>query len=142
MLMPTFDEAAVRTSMETGAFYGVSRVDRHHGINHQLGGTTPGAPAQTTTTDMQYTGGSHNTFALGMLEEAAPSISNIIVRGNTITVIGANFNKVVWIADGIVVHTGNTIDIRRVSGINSYVRAELVGTYGVAYTQPFGIVKR
>ncbi|MCL2665456.1 MAG: hypothetical protein FWE82_07580, partial [Defluviitaleaceae bacterium] len=33
MLMPALTEGEVRISMETGAFYGVSRVDRHHGIN-------------------------------------------------------------------------------------------------------------
>ncbi|MCL2665570.1 MAG: hypothetical protein FWE82_08155, partial [Defluviitaleaceae bacterium] len=47
--------------------------------------------------------------------------------------------KIEWIADGIVVHTGNSIDVAAVDGINSYVRAELVGAFGVAYTQPFGI---
>ena len=141
MLMPTFDEAAVRTSMETGAFYGVSRVDRQHLINHRMpgGATTPGAPAQTTTTATQFTGGTHNSFSLQMLTENAPTISNIIVDGNSISISGTGFNRIVWIADGVVVHTGNSLDVSKVSGINSYVRAELVGAFGVAYTQPFGI---
>jgi len=142
MLMPELTEAATRISMETGAFYGVSRVDRVHGINTVVNGVNvPGAPAQTTSAAAQYTGGTHNEMALAMLAQpAAPSISNIVVEGNTITISGSDFNRIEWIADGVVVHTDNSIDVSTVAGINSYVRAELVGTYGVAYTQPFGIV--
>ncbi|MCL2396492.1 MAG: hypothetical protein FWC93_00310 [Defluviitaleaceae bacterium] len=141
MLMPELTEAATRISMETGAFYGVSRVDRVHGINTVINGVNvPGAPAQTTNTATQHTGGAHNEMALAMLAQPdAPSISNIVVGYNTITISGADFNRIEWIADGVVVYTGTSIDVSAVAGINSYIRAELIGTYGVAYTQPFGI---
>jgi len=137
MLMPALTEGETRTSMETGAFYGVSRIDRKHNIN-SVG--TPGAPAQTTTTASMYSGGTNNEMALRFLaQDATPSISNIVVSGNTITITGADYDFINWIADGVVVATGKSIDVSKFSGINSYVRAELVGKTGVAYTQPFGV---
>jgi len=49
-------------------------------------------------------------------------------------------NACVWIADGRVVHTGLTLDYRSVSGIGAYVRAEITGDGGTAFTNPFGFV--
>ena len=137
MLMPELTQAATKTAMETGAFYGVSRIDRHHNVNS---GGTPGAPAQTTTAAAQYSGGADNAMALGFLAQGAlPSISGVTVSGNTIAITGADYDFISWIADGVVVATGNAIDVSEYAGINSYVRAELVGKTGVAYTQPFGV---
>jgi len=143
MLMATFDKNAFRTSMETGAFYGVSRIDRQRGVNAFLpdGEKTPYAPSQTSS-NSQYTGGRHNSIALQFLSEETPVISSIEIIGDTITISGTGFNKIVWIADRKIVHTGDSIDISKIYGINSYVRAELIGSFGVAYTQPFGIEKR
>ena len=136
MLMPALTQSETKNAMETGAFYGVSRIDRQYGINSN----TPGAPAQTTTTASMYRGGTDNTMALGLLAQGAlPSISNITVNGNIITIAGADYDVVNWIADGVKVATGNSIDVSKFSEINSYVRAELVGAHGVAYTQPFGV---
>ena len=144
MLMPTLSQAGTRDSMETGAFYGVSRIDRKHGVN-SVG--TPGAPTQTTTTDSMYSGGTNNQMALGFLaQDATPSISNITVIGNTITISGSDFNTIVWYSGtendaSKVITTGNSIDVSLYADAiaNGYVRAELVGNTGVAYTQPFGI---
>ena len=47
-----------------------------------------------------------------------------------------------WIADGKKVHTGPTLNYRRVRGIDNYVRAELVGTGGMAWTNAFGFAAR
>jgi hypothetical protein len=137
MIMPALTEAETKISMKTGAFYGVSRIDRKHNIN-SIG--TPGAPAQTTTTESMYSGGTNNDMALGFLAQGhTPSISDIIVNGNTITITGADYDFINWIADGVVVAAGNSIDVSKYSGINSYVRAELIGKTGVAYSQPFGV---
>ncbi|MCL2741486.1 MAG: hypothetical protein FWE70_05165, partial [Oscillospiraceae bacterium] len=40
-----------------------------------------------------------------------------------------------------IIATGNTIDVSEYPelAVNGYVRAELVGNAGVAYTQPFGV---
>jgi hypothetical protein len=136
MLIPELTEEATKTAMITGAFYGVSRIDRQYGINAYA----PNSPAQTTTTATMYDGGADNFIALDLLAQSPPpNISNIVVNGNTITITGDNYHTIYWIADGEVVATGDSIDVSKCSGINSYVRAELVGTTGVAYTQPFGV---
>jgi uncharacterized repeat protein (TIGR02543 family) len=147
MLMPTLTPAATKTSMETGAFYGVSRIDRHYGINDKLGAgetATPGAPEQTTASATQYSGGTHNDMALGLLAQTVPSISNITVNeeNGTITITGSDYEKIEWIADGKVIYTGATLNIGNHSEINSYVRAVVIGEHGIAYTQPFGIKLR
>jgi len=153
MLMPTanFNEAGVRTSMETGAFYAVTRVDRQYSVNGEIEEVsatnpahTPELPVQTTTTEDQYTGGPRNEMALRFLSQTTPSISNIAVNQEnlTITISGANFDRIEWIADGKLIHTGTAININEHLGngnINSYVRAVLVSATGIAYTQPFPV---
>ncbi|MEX0653943.1 MAG: hypothetical protein WD534_18835 [Phycisphaeraceae bacterium] len=45
-----------------------------------------------------------------------------------------------WIsAGGKVVHEGPTLELNAVDGLDRYVRAEIRGDGGTAYTQPFGI---
>jgi len=127
MLMPEQTQTATRTAMETGAFYAVSRVSRLDGINRYLpdGNEIPGAGDSRT---------------LYLLEQSTPSISNIAVTGNTITVSGTDYDFIEWIADGIVIATGNKIDLSDYSDqINSYVRAQLKSSTGIAFTQPFGV---
>lgn len=129
MLMPSLSQAETRNAMETGSFYSVSRVSRIDGINATLtnGSTMPG---------------SGNANTLYLLDQSTPSISNIEVNQeeNTITVSGADYSLVEWIADGTVIATGSTIDLNDYeSEIGSYVRAQLKSNTGIAFTQPFGI---
>ncbi|MCL2326232.1 MAG: hypothetical protein FWC40_07065 [Proteobacteria bacterium] len=140
MLMPALTERETRISMETGAFYGVSRVDRTHHINSA--GVPRRGSAQTGTTAEMHGGGPHNLLALSFFSQTPPpAISGIAVSGNTIAITGADYIYINWIADGEVVARGDSIDVSHYAGINSYVRAELVGLTGVAYTQPFGVSK-
>ncbi|MDR2728302.1 MAG: hypothetical protein LBB56_04155, partial [Chitinispirillales bacterium] len=140
MLMPALTTDNTKTAMKDGAFYGVTRIERKYKINDE---GTPGAPAQTTTTAAQYSGGDHNNMALGFLAQGAlPSISNIVVdeTAGTIVISAANSTNIDWVADGEVIYTGTSIDVNDYSTeINNYVRAVVVGPTGVAYTQPFGV---
>ncbi|HEX73459.1 MAG TPA: hypothetical protein ENN65_09110 [Candidatus Hydrogenedentes bacterium] len=43
-----------------------------------------------------------------------------------------------WISDGNVVHIGPVLNYRTTPGIGRYVRAELIGTGGTTFTNPFG----
>jgi len=136
MLMPELTDAATRTAMETGAFYMVSRVTR-------------GVAATETAINAAGipSGGMEST--LWMLEQTPPSIQNIVVVGNLITITGANYDRIEWIADGAIIHTGGSLDVyAHQANINSYVRAQLVSDSttaarpaygGIAMTQPFGI---
>jgi hypothetical protein len=118
MLMPELTQSQTRTAMETGAFYTVSRIDRREGIN-----------------------------ALN-LALTTPSITNIVVEGNTITITGADYDVIEWIS-GVdattgmvnVIATGASIDVSNYADVieNNYVRAQLKSQNGIAYTQPFGV---
>jgi len=118
MLMPELTQSQTRTAMETGAFYTVSRIDRREGIN-----------------------------ALN-LALTTPSITNIVVERNTITITGADYDVIEWIS-GVdattgmvnVIATGASINVNDYADIieNTYVRAQLKSQNGIAYTQPFGV---
>ncbi len=134
MLMPSLSQSEIRTSMETGAFYAVSRVSRPDGINASL-------------PNRKNMPGSGRPSTLYLLEQSTPSISNITVSQSddkiSITINGADYDLIEWIADGKVIATGNTFNINKYHDqINSYVRAQLKSETGIAFTQPFGIKER
>ena len=114
----------VRDAMVSGAFYAVSRIDRAENIN---------SSAVQNRDDL-----------LALLSQTTPSISNIVVdeQEATITISGADYDEIEWVADGIVISTGNVLDVpANTAHINSYVRAQLRSSAGIAFTQPFGIVR-
>jgi len=110
-LMPALTADAFRTSTETGAFYGVTRIDRRE-----------------------------NVSAMN-LSNPTPEILGITVEGTVITITAKNTTAIEWIADGVKIATGASIDVSQNSGVNSYVRAHLKSSTGVAYTQPFGVAE-
>ncbi|AET70168.1 putative metal-dependent phosphoesterase, PHP family [Desulfosporosinus orientis DSM 765] len=129
MLMPSLSQDATRTAMETGAFYAVSRVSRRDNINAKLpnGNDMPGSGTPDT---------------LYLLNQTSPSISNIVVnqKDNSITITGQDYNTIEWVADGDVIATGTTLDLNdHENEINTYVRAQLKSSTGIAFTQPFGV---
>ena len=130
MLLPELSETATIESMKKGAFYAVARVDRRECINHKfLGQDTPERKATPEA-------------AKNFLPQSVPSISKIAVdkeRG-IITITGDDYTTIEWIADGVKIATGNTLDMNRQEyegKIFHYVRAQLKSTTGIAYTQPF-----
>ncbi len=71
---------------------------------------------------------------------AAPLFTNVEVdeTEDVIALEAENALVVHWIADGKVIHVGNSIDLDDYSDeIGSYVRAEAYGVGGVMYTQAF-----
>jgi hypothetical protein len=94
----------------------------------------------------------------------APTITNISVSGQTITIEGRNYDQIIWITGnpfrmngnnsqggGVIIETGNTLDLSEFGKYvwGNYVRAVLIcrrpvagttiNSHGVALTQPFGI---
>ncbi|MCL2549964.1 MAG: hypothetical protein FWE78_03390, partial [Methanimicrococcus sp.] len=127
MLMPELNDKETRIAMENGAFYAVSRVSRLDGINRYYPNGTEVIGAGDGTT-------------LYLMNQSTPSISNIAVSESTITITGANYTSIEWIADGKVIATGETINLNdHKTEINSYVRAQLKSGTGIAFTQPFGV---
>jgi len=72
---------------------------------------------------------------------AAPVIRSILVNNEegAISIDGDGWDAVVWISDGSVIHHGAALDFHNTANIGSYIRAELIGNGGTAYTQPFGV---
>ena len=127
MLMPALNTKETRIAMEDGAFYAVSRVSRLDGINRYY----------PNNNEMR---GDGDASTLYLLDQSTPGISNIVVSESTITITGADYDVIEWIADGKVIATGATIDLNDHKGeINSYVRAQLKSSTGIAFTQPFGV---
>jgi hypothetical protein len=118
MLMTELSPQATINSMKNGEFYAVSRYDRREGVRI------------TETENLA-----------GWLTKPTPSISAITVDGGSITVTGADYDVIEWIADGVKIATGSaTLNIKEhLGGINTYVRAQLKSANGIAYTQPFGV---
>ncbi|MCL2888980.1 MAG: hypothetical protein FWE65_00990 [Eggerthellaceae bacterium] len=113
MLLPELSQAATRDAMIGGEFYAVSRFDRRENISAE-------------------------DFTL-----AAPSIVRIVVESDSITIVGADYENIEWIAGGKKIATGATLELNEHEAeIGSYVRAQLKSDNGIAYTQPFGISKR
>ena len=71
---------------------------------------------------------------------ARPLFTNVTVdeTEDTIALEAENALVIHWIADGKVIHVGDTIDLDNYSDeIGSYVRAEAYGAGGVVYSQAF-----
>lgn len=114
LLMPGLSEQEVYDTMKSGAFYSTALVAKR-----ELGSNFKGDRTQP-----------------------APSISNVTVdqSDDSITIEGANYNTIEWIADGKVIATGNTLDLDDVSAeVDNYVRAQLIGDNGISFTNAFGV---
>jgi len=111
--MPANTPENLRASLESGAFLACSRRDRVHPQNIEADKSNP-----------------------------FPGVTNIEVTGETITLTPTNATLVEWIADGEVIATGNSIDLRaHADDITCYVRAQLIGPGGITATQAFGVDK-
>ncbi|MCL2048554.1 MAG: cellulase family glycosylhydrolase [Defluviitaleaceae bacterium] len=145
MLMPSLTSDNYRTSMENGAFYFVCRVDRQLGVNENVSNSAS------------------SSWHRPLMAAPAPTITNISVSGQKITIEGKNYDDIIWVTGnpfrmggnnavggGVVIETGNTIDLSMTGKYiwGNYVRAVLINRqgigsgingHGVALTQPFGV---
>ncbi|MBQ8767386.1 MAG: hypothetical protein IJZ16_11365 [Clostridia bacterium] len=128
LCMPENNAANIRTCLQNGAFFAVSRYIKNAEELAQFSletGVDWGTEFEQEDRD-------------GTIP--APKATNVIVdeKNDTITLSVDNALTVHWIADGQVIAVGNTIDLDDYSDkIGSYVRAEAFGEGGVLYTQAF-----
>ena len=118
-ILPEYSDATLRTAMEDGTFFAVSRY-AHNEMGDDFVGTG-----------------------------AYPQFTEITVDDDqdTITITGINCSAVEWIANGEIIETVTTeadgtitsiIKLREHSDdISCYVRAQLKGEGGITLTQPF-----
>ena len=111
-IMPANDLEHFKAAMRSGNFYAVAKVAKR-----ELGASFKAAGP-------------------------APTIEEIMVDGATITLRVSHATAVEWISNGAVIATGASIDLNACQGVASYVRANIKGPGGIAFTQPFGIVAR
>lgn len=110
MLMPELSNEELRTAMENGTFFACSRYARY-----EMG----------------------EDF-VGEGEYAKIQSLNIDDDNDTITVLASNYDVIEWIADGEVIATGETIDLREYSDeIGCYVRFQIKNDGGIVCSQPF-----
>ncbi len=112
MMEPENTVAALKTCLETGAYFGISRHARA-----ELGNDFNGVGA-------------------------TPIVTNIAVdqTANSISLTGANYDKITWVSNGNIIATGETIDLNQYESVlGCYVRAYLTGPGGICFTQAFVI---
>lgn len=72
---------------------------------------------------------------------SAPTLNSIEVdeEKGTITIDAGDYEQIVWRSDNGVIYIGDTLDYRNTEGIGSYIRADIIGKYGITSTQPFAV---
>lgn len=144
MLLPDLTSDALRKSLTNGEFFAASK---YLGNYDEQVAYKASLEAIGTAEAKELAGLLGNAInandkfnATDYPEAAAPAINNIVVdeAEDTITLTTENALVTHWIADGKVIHTGNTIDLDDYSDeIGKYVRAESLGKGGIIYTQAF-----
>lgn len=110
MLMPELSNEALRTAMENGTFFACSRYARY-----EMG----------------------EDF-VGEGDYASIHSLNVDDDNDTITVVASNYDVIEWIADGEIIATGETLDLREYSDeIGCYVRFQIKNEGGIVCSQPF-----
>ncbi len=153
--MSSLTSAELKENMASGAFFPASKYvgnfDELVTLRNELKALTDNAEAQAMATELdEIIAKSEEEMANGDSGQkykakegsASPLFTNVVVDdGNdTITLTAENALVVHWIADGKVIHVGNSIDLDDYSDeIRNYVRAEAYGVGGVVYTQPFAL---
>jgi hypothetical protein len=67
---------------------------------------------------------------------------NVNKRRGIIQINATDYESIIWISEGKIVHEGATINLGEITELGTYVRAKLYGSgETVTGTQPFGIKK-
>ena len=117
-VMPENSLDNFKEAMYSGSFYAVSRISRSR---RELGNA------------------SVSTAPVPVILEITVDNENSAV----ITITAAYCDKIEWISNGRIIAKGDTIDIEKYKKkIGCYVRANIIGPGGIAFTQPFGVSLR
>ena len=128
MLLPELTADATKSALENGEFFAVTRVARREGVN-------------ADAFRWGYGNGGPSTQPL-LYQTNIPGITEIATTNNNsvITITGYNYDVIEWIADGVVIHTGNSLDLNaHADVIYSYVRAQMLSNHGALMTNAFGV---
>lgn len=110
MLMPELSNDALRTAMENGTFFACSRYARNE-MGEEFVGTGDYAKIQSLEVDDE---------------------------NDIITVNATGYDVIEWVANGDIIATGESINLREYSDeIGCYVRFQLKSEGGMVLSQPF-----
>lgn len=74
-----------------------------------------------------------------------PIVTRVEIDENndTIKLSAKNHDNIVWVANGVEIASGDTINLNDYEGqITCYVRAYLTGSGGICYVEPFAVLKK
>lgn len=116
ILTDTLDEASIRAAMSTGQGYFCT---------------------VTTQIDGNLWDANQVPMINGVTHDPSAGTIALSATSGGIPLPEADYR---WISGGELVHTGSVLDYQNTPGITNYVRAQLVGTGGSSFTNPFGIL--
>lgn len=144
MLMPELTSDALRNSLTKGQFFAASKYLGNYDEQVKFKASLENigtADALAVAGKLDEAIKANDKFnATNHTGAAAPMITDISVdeAEDVITLTTENTAVTHWIANGKVIHVGNTIDLDDYSDeIGKYVRAESLGMGGIIYTQAF-----
>jgi len=99
-----------RGAMLSGSFYAVSRKAVHEGVENWN------------------------------LSAPVPVINSVIRNATSITIYAEHFSRIEWVTGGTnVVAEGPTINLPETVGLAQFIRANVIGPGGIAFTQPIDL---
>ncbi len=153
--MPALTSANLKANLQAGGFFPASKYignfDELVTLKNELKVLTDNAEAQAmaaeldeiiAASEVEMANGDSGQKYKAPEDAESPLFTNVEVddENDTITLTAENALVVHWIANGKVIHVGNSIDLDDYSSeIANYVRAEAYGVGGVCYTQAFAL---
>ena len=143
-----WDRTLTITAPQGKNVFGIANDDAHDVGNIGRSGWTMFVMPENTVDNIYTAMGTGTFYASAMIAiaegidargsgVATPLISSIKMDGNVISVEGDFYNTIEWIADGVIIATGNEIDLVEYKDvIGSYIRFQLIGEGGISWAQP------
>jgi len=121
-LMPDNTVKNLRASLEDGAFFAASRYVSNYDQLDAL---------------REATGRNFSGYWAANPDAPEPMVTGIVAQDGVISIRAEHHEVILWISDGRVAGTGDTLILAECETLGAYVRAEIWGEGGILYTQPF-----
>ena len=142
--MPSLTEDNFRKSLESGAFFACSKnlgnpEEITEIANYLVESLDPTAVALGEKLQAIQAENPKGKYEAPK-DVDAPKVTAVVVdqESDSITLVTAGAKNIRWIANGVTIATGNSIDLDDYKNqLGNYVRAEIFGEGGIVYTQAF-----
>jgi histidinol phosphatase-like PHP family hydrolase len=141
-MMPENTVEALRECLEDGAFFAASRyasfisTPEFHAAHPNL---LPVLREEQNTRAINKLSEHYGGFCGGLRPISAPRpmVTRITAEDGVISIEAQHCDTILWISDGKLIASGDTLMLADCEGLGAYVRAELWGPGGNLYAQPF-----